>query len=169
MKFKDSKYTDPQELVNFSGLLSIAIANLQGKPMPITASEKNSEKTGLELWPLAHHTTHGRYYTYTSPSNSSPIKFWVGLDFSEANVALITWFDVPDSLLARDKLIPTIIPSPTQQYYDDFGYYPFPPVNQFWISLKADKFDQFYEFDQSQAVAASAVIEKFLEEILQVL
>ncbi|GHU42598.1 hypothetical protein FACS1894190_12110 [Spirochaetia bacterium] len=166
MKFKESKYVNPQELTEFSNQLSTAISNLQQKTLSVKASIHFPGKTGLELWPLAHHTTHGHYYCYT-PIGKNPIEFWMGLDFSEGHVALIVWFDIINNSIIVPSLLATLFPTPTARFYDDFSRYHVPPVNQFWIPLRENDFTTFEKMNNT--VAASKVIEDFLNEVLKVL
>jgi hypothetical protein len=157
VKFKKSKYTDPNELVIFNKQLTDAIANLNSRRN--NALKPNQGNLSLELWPLVHHTTYGNYYTFT---NTSTTKFWIGLDFAEEGIALLIWFDNPDPSLISKLLGNLLCSPPVTSHYDTFGRYQRGKINQFWLALKEAELDTI----QNTPAQAQKIIEDFLDEVL---
>jgi hypothetical protein len=158
MKFRESKYTDPTELAEFTRQLENAVKTLKAKH-PLASSQKHRGKTGIELWPLLHHTTLGKYYVYNKPA-ATPVELWIGLDLAEEYINLIIWFEDIDLSFAQ-KLVAAL----PKTYFENFGCYRRDYLNQFWFELKESEFSNLMNCPAN----AQKIIEDFFKEVLNVI
>jgi hypothetical protein len=154
MKFSASKYTNPAELDIFVNQLTNAINALTRK-YKIAPSKRHPGKAGIELWPLVHHTTLGKYYELTK--GATKVEFWIGLDMTEEGLAMLTWFDEPDISIMKNLLANVF--NATAIHYDNFGRYHRCQIDQFWVELKDSEMNTFY------STGSQKIIEDFFDEV----